>query len=368
MGFVLSIVYLVVAHFGAATVFGPFARFHIELILAALVFLVSLPALPGSLILKTSQSTALIGLAIAVFLSALIGVRWPGGALQAFLAFIPCAFAYFLVCMHCNSRMRIQALVLMLLVVCLFVTAAGAFDLYNGIPASGPPRTLDSGNPDFVSWNFEHPYLLPQRSDAGDWTYRVRGQNFINDPNDFGQLLVCLIPLMFFFGRARRIIRNFMTLLLPVSALLFGTFLTHSRCALIALLAMSVIAARRRLGTLPALLVAVGLFAAAMALQFTGGRAVFAEARSDYTALWSDSLQLLKTHPLFGVGWANLPEQLGQTAHNSILVCSPELGWFGMFFWTMFLLPTCRGVLLVDSPPKVSEAEPFIPDEPIPRE
>src|SRR5580692_40999 len=150
MGFILSIFYLVVAYFGTATVFGPLAHFHIELILAALVFFVSLPALPGSLILKTSQSTALIGLAIAVFLSVLIGVRWPGGALQAFLAFIPCAFAYFLVCMHCNSRKKIQILVMMLLVVCLFVTAVGAFDLYHGIPASGPPRPLESGSPDYL--------------------------------------------------------------------------------------------------------------------------------------------------------------------------------------------------------------------------
>ena len=363
MGFILSIFYLVVAYFGTATVFGPLAHFHIELILAALVFFVSLPALPGSLILKTSQSTALIGLAIAVFLSVLIGVRWPGGALQAFLAFIPCAFAYFLVCMHCNSRRKIQILVMMLLVVCLFVTAVGAFDLYHGIPASGPPRPLESGSPDYLLWNFEHPYLLPQRNDAGEWTYRLRGQNFINDPNDLSQLIVCLIPLMFIFWRPGRNIRNFVTVLLPMTVLLFGTFLTHSRGALIALLVMSVIAARRRIGTVPALLVAAGLFAGAMALQFTGGREISAEAGSSRTALWGESLQLLKSHPLFGVGSGYSPDQLGQTAHNSILVCAAELGLFGLFFWTMFLLPTCRDALVLDSPLKVSQATPPIPEE-----
>jgi hypothetical protein len=173
---------------------------------------------------------------------------------------------------------------------------------------------------------------------------------------------------MFIFWRPRRNIRNFVAVLLPVSALLFGAFLTHSRGALMALLVMAVILTRRRIGTLPALMVAVGLFTAAMAFQFTGGRAVSAEAGADRAALWSDSLQLLKSHPLFGVGWANLPDQLGHTAHNSILVCAAELGLFGMFFWAMFLLPTCRDILLVDSAPKASGPEPPIPEEQIPRE
>ena len=35
----------------------------------------------------------------------------------------------------------------------------------------------------------------------GAQIYRVRGLGEINDPNDFGQMLVCLIPLMFIFWR-----------------------------------------------------------------------------------------------------------------------------------------------------------------------
>jgi O-Antigen ligase len=363
MGFVLSIFYLVVAYLGTATVFGPLAPYHIELILAALVFFVSLPALQGSLIFKTSQSFALIGLTIAVFLSVLIGVHWAGGAVQAFLAFIPCAFAYFLVCMHCNSRRKFQVLVLMLLLVCFFVTARGAFDLFHNVPVTGPPKTLDSGGSDLDAWNMEHPYLIPQRSDAGEWIYRVRGQNFINDPNDFGQLVVCVIPLMFIFWRSKRMLQNIAFVLLPVGALLFGTFLTHSRGALVALMAMSVVAARRRIGTLPALLVAAGLFVAAMALQFTGGRDVSAEAGSDRTALWGETLQLLKSHPVFGVGAGSLPDQLGHTAHNSILVCAGELGLFGLYFWALFLLPTVRDALVVASPLKMSEPMVAVPEE-----
>jgi len=362
MGFVLSIFYLVVAYLGPDTLFGPLAPYHIELILAALVLLVSLPALKGSSIFKTSQSIAVIGLTIAVFLSVLVGVHWARGALQAFLAFIPSAFAYWLVCLHCNSKKKLQILVFMLLLVCTFVTLRGAFDLFHGIPASGPPQATESGDPDLNLWNTEHPYVLAQLGDTGEWIYRIRGQNFINDPNDFGQLLVCVIPLMFIFWRPRRILPNIAVVLLPVCALLFGTFLTHSRGALLALMAVSVAAARRRIGTLPALLLGAGLFVAAMALQFTGGRGISADAGADRTDLWGETLQLLKSQPLFGVGWGNLPDRLGHTAHNSILVCAGELGLFGLYFWALFLLPTIRDALAIASPPKTSEARASLPE------
>ena len=73
MGFVLTILYLVTNYLTPVTLFGPLAEYRIELILAALILLVSLPKLPGSFIFKTPQSLALIGLALATMLSVLIG-------------------------------------------------------------------------------------------------------------------------------------------------------------------------------------------------------------------------------------------------------------------------------------------------------
>jgi O-antigen ligase len=70
------------------------------------------------------------------------------------------------------------------------------------------------------------------------------------------------------------------------------------------------------------------------------------------------SIGLLKSHPLFGIGFGDLADQIGQTAHNSIMVCAAETGLFGLFFWTMFLLSTLRDTLTLASPEKVSEGEP----------
>jgi len=365
MGFVLSVLYLVTYYLTPTTMFGPLAPFRIELIVAALVFLVSLPALTRSFILKTPQSLALTGLAIAVVLSVLIGMRWAGGAEQAFLEFVPSLFAYFLVCLHCNSKKKLQVLVFMMLLVCLFVIAHGYIDLLRGVPESGPTQSVATGSDNLDLWDMEHPYLLAMRSDTGEWLYRLRGLGGINDPNDFGQLVVCVIPLMFIFWRTKKMLQNIPFVILPVCALLFGVFLTHSRGALLALMATAVVAARRRIGTLPSLLVAGGLFAAAMALNFTGGREISAESGSDRTGLWGVGLQMLKSHPLFGVGFGDFSDSCdcGHTAHNSIVVCAGELGLFGLYFWSLFLLPTVRDALAVASPAEVSEAEPMVPEE-----
>jgi O-antigen ligase len=336
MPFVIALLYLATAYLGPSTLFGPLAAAHIELILAALALFVSLPALQGSLIWKTPQSLALIGLAFAVLLS-ILTTGWAGGAMMGFLTFIPSAFAYFLVCLHCNSKKRIQLLILMLLFVCLFVIARGYYDLQQGLTDSD--------------------YLFAQSNDAGEVFYRIRGQDFINDPNDFAQLIVCVVPLVFIFWRPKKILKNVTFVIVPECLLLFGAFLTHSRGSVLALLAIVVVAARRRIGTLPSLLLAVGLFVGASALHFTGGREISAESGSGRMDLWAGGMQALKSHPLFGVGFGQLPDYIGMTAHNSVVVCAAELGLIGLYFWSLFVFPTLRAVLAIASPAKVSEGE-----------
>jgi len=359
MGFALSVLYFVVNYLTPPVLFGQLAEARVELILALLILLVSLPRLTGSYIFRTPQSVALVGLMFAVILSVLIGQHWPRGAIQAFLGVIPSFYAYFLICLHCNSRARFRVLILMLLFVCLFVIGRGYYDLYYRISEYGSPFAGSTGDIDRNLWNIQHPYLLPTLNLSGEWTFRLRGLGLINDPNDFGQLLACVIPLIFIFWRAKQTFKNIVFVALPVCALLFGMYLTHSRGALMALLAVVIMAARRRTGTLPALLIAGVLFFTAMALNFTGGRDISVSAGSDRTVLWGTGLQMLKSHPLFGVGinyFTDSCDGCGHTAHNSLVVCAAELGTFGLFFWCMFLFPTVRDALEIDSSTKVSEA------------
>jgi len=363
VGFVLSILYFFTYYLTPETLFGRLAALHVEVILAVLVSAVSLIPLTRSFILRTPQSVALAGLALAVVLSVLVGMHWAGGAISAFLGFIPNVFGYFLVCLHCNSKKRLQILVLMLLFVCLFVIARGSFDLRYATSDRGALQSGTSEREVEELWDAEHPYLLPMQNADDGWFFRLRGVGEIHDPNDFGQLLVCVIPLMFIFWRAKKTFRNFVSVILPVSVLLVGVYLTHSRGALVALVVVAIVAGRRRVGTIPSLVIGAVLFAAMMALHFTGGRAISVDAGSDRTALWGESLQLLKSHPLFGVGFGDLADYLGHTAHNSVAVCAAELGLFGLYWWCLFLFPTVRDALVVASPAKLSDGKPIVAEE-----
>ncbi|MGD0940324.1 MAG: O-antigen ligase family protein [Terracidiphilus sp.] len=363
MGLFLSVLYLVTHYLTPQSIFGPLAEARVELIVAVLVLLISLLPLTKSFTLKTPQSLALIGLAFAVFVSVFIETHWPGGAVQSFLLFIPNAFAYFVICLHCNSRKKLQVVVLMLLFVCLFVIVQGSIALHHGVPVAprhNPAMELDALPTEATTI----PYLLAMRDDSGEMIFRLKGLGEINDPNDFGQLIVCVVPLVFIFWRSKKAFWNLLFVVAPVCLLLYGMFLTHSRGALLALIAVAVVAARRRVGTLPALFVAGAVFAAAMALHFTGGRGISAESGLDRTALWGEGLQILKSHPFFGVGISAMPNYTDShlTAHNSVVVCAAELGLFGLYFWSLFLLPTLRDALAAASPEKLSEAEQRAPE------
>jgi O-antigen ligase len=154
---------------------------------------------------------------------------------------------------------------------------------------------------------------------------------------------------------------NVIRVVLPVVMLVIGIFLTHSRGALVALAAVLLFAARRKLGSVSALVVTGGMVVAGLALNFTGGRAISAESGSDRTELWSEGLTLLKEHPLFGVGFGQFKQFASNTAHNSVVVCAAEVGIVGLFFWSLFLLPTIRNAFVLGSPKTVGEPVEAVP-------
>jgi|HubBroStandDraft_1064217.scaffolds.fasta_scaffold15473_2 hypothetical protein len=346
MGFVLSILYFLTYYLTPTVMFGSLAEYRIELILAGVIFIVSIPSFSGSSVGKTSQTLALVGLGFATFMSVLVGASWAGGGLTALLIFIPNAFAYLLVCLHCNSKRKVQGVILMMLFVCLFVIGQGLVEMRNGLPQGLAAR---------AAANVDGSYFLGMSNDQKEWFYRLRGQGQINDPNDFAQLIVCLLPLMFFFWQKKKKVRNFFFVLLPVGVLLWGAFMTHSRGSILALMAVLIVALRKKIGTVPSLLLAGLLFAGASATGYTGGRDISASSGEDRTELWGDGLQLLKAHPLFGIGFGYMPDAVGKTAHNTIVVCAAELGLCGLFFWSMFLFPSVRDAVVVAWPKNVVE-------------
>jgi hypothetical protein len=334
MGLFLTLLYILTAYLGPETLFGPLAEYHVEVIIALLALIASLPSLPASGLFRMPQTYALIGLCGAVFMSFLFN-GLTRLAPNALFDFLPSSFTFFLIVLNCKKKRHLQMVVLVLLF-------ASLFTIYKGFSA------LQSG--DVLS-----PYLYTQGSDPSTAIYRIRGLSFIHDPNDFSQLMVSLIPCLFFFWRPKSFPLNFVVVLLPMGLLLFGMYLTHSRGAIVAFLAVVMIAGRRKIGTLLSLIFAAGLFAITTAVGWSGGREISVEAGSDRMEAWSVGLSLIKSHPIFGVGFQRFGEYFIITAHNSIVVCAAELGMVGLFFWVMFVIPTFRDTFTANMVPKSEE-------------
>ena len=262
--------------------------------------------------------------------------------MQGFVAFVPNAMVYYFVCVHFTSLRRIQAIALVFLLVCVFVIAHGAMDLYQGVPEANPRQT-DLADGGVQGWNEEHPYLFAMRNDAGQWFFRLRGLGPINDPNDFGQIEVCTIPLMFLFWRAKKWVRNFTVRCFAGSRAADWDFFN----ALAGRVAGPYdFGNRLRRGVVLApcrpSLSGADYYWRRWPFNSRAVEGISAEAGADRTVLWGEDLALLKSHPLFGVGFGRMAEHTQLTAHNSIVVCAAELGLFGLYFWSMFLFATVR--------------------------
>ncbi len=334
MGLFLTLLYILTAYLGPQTIFGPLAEYHIELIIAFLALVASIPHFHGSGVSRLPHTYALIGMSAAVFISYVLNglTSFAPGALFDFL---PNSFTFFFIVLNCKKKRHLQMVILVLLFACLFTIGKGFAALQTG---------------DVLS-----PYLMAQGIDSGNALYRLRGLSFISDPNDFSQLIVSLIPCLFFFWRPKRFPLNLLFVLIPTAILLSGMFLTHSRGAIVALLAVIVVSARRRIGTIPSLIVAAVGFVIATVIGWSGGREISVGAGSDRMEAWSTGLGLIKTHPLFGVGYQRFSEYFIITAHNTVVVCAAELGMFGLFFWLLFVIPTLRDAVTANIVPKTPE-------------
>jgi hypothetical protein len=322
MGLFLTLLYIFTAYMGPQTVWGPVAEFHIEIILAALALVASLHGIQRSTVFTIPQTYALLGMCSAVIISGVM-TGWLGSIPDSIFGFIPNAFTFFLIVVNCRTKRHLQWVIATFFIVSAHAILRGYAALHAG--------------------DYFNPYLMPQGEEGSPFRfYRLRGMAFINDPNDFGQVLVSLVPCMLFFWKKGNPFRNVLFVLPAMALLVFGMYLTHSRGCMLALLAVILFLSRRKIGTVPAVIIAAAGFAASSALNWSGGRDVSVEAGAGRMEAWAVGLDLIKSHPFFGVGFERFGEFFYITAHNTIIVCAAELGMYGLFWWVMFVLPTIR--------------------------
>jgi len=318
MGYYLTLIYITVSFLTPTLTLGPLADLRPEVFLVILSLLFSVPGFADSGVLKTTQTLAIAGMCFAVVLSVLFigGFGALGSAGESFYGFLQPTLLFYLVAVNCKKKWHLQGIVLALVCGSFIYIYLGFMDLHANVAPSL--------------------YLFGE----GDLR-RLRGLGFVNDPNDFAQVLVSLVPCLFLWY-SKNPLAYVAFVFVPLAALLFGTYLTHSRGASLALMVVLLLSIRKKIGTIPAAIIAGLLLAATLALGWSGGRDISMDAGADRLDLWAGGLVLIKTHPLFGVGPNRFAEYEGITAHNTIVVCAAELGLFGFYFWVLFIFSAFR--------------------------
>jgi hypothetical protein len=132
MGFVFTVIYIVITIISPAQ-FGPdWASYHVLLYLAGLTALTSLPAILTEPYLKSSiQTYLLIGFVVAIGLSQ-VANKWYGGAVQSWLVFLPSAAVYFFVVANVTTVRRLRIVTLATVASCLVLVVEALCGYYGG--------------------------------------------------------------------------------------------------------------------------------------------------------------------------------------------------------------------------------------------
>ena len=329
MGFALTVVYIV------ATIISPeqfgkeWASYHAVTYLAGITALASLPSMATYSYWKTSVQTYLLaGFIIAIALSQ-VARGWLGGVVESWRMFLPSAAVFFFIVVNVTTIRRLKIIALAAVGSCLVVTVEALCGYYAGY----------QGEMFVLLTNISS----PQEDVIGQLT-RVRGAGFLSDPNDLAQILLIALPLAFIAWRRGRVVSNFLLVLVPAALLLWATYLTHSRGGLIALAAVALVAARKKIGTTASTALAAVFILGMLALDFTGGRGISAADGADRLEAWANGLEMFKSAPLFGIGFNGFTDLYEITAHNSFVLCLAELGLLGTTLWMALLVTTTTGL------------------------
>jgi O-antigen ligase len=327
MGLALTICYLLLAYLSPAVLVPSLASYHIQVGIAALALLASLPAFFRSGITRQPSLYCLAIFFCMVGISSIAnsGVR---AGLSVVEEFSSSCIIFILIVANCSTLRRVKIIWAVIVTLTIYFVLRGTVAYWHDTPFANSLFVLHQG---------------PSES----YIPRIRGLGFVNDPNDFSQMIVCCMPLLWLWWKPNHKLSNLIAIYLPLSVLLMGAYLTHSRGGLIALGVVLVLVLRRRLGSAFSVITTAILAAAMMFLNFTGGRDISAETGTDRMEAWSAGLQFARDSPLWGIGYGRFPDHYPITAHNSFVLCIAEIGFLGYFSWMALIVAVALGAWII---------------------
>jgi hypothetical protein len=345
VGFGIFLVYLSLSFIRPFEIVTGLAQYSPMAVVGGAALLASLldRALSGSPVLPSPQ-LFLVGALVAWGMFSIVAAQgWLGGAAQALDSLSASLLLFYLVLLDVDSVKRLRVTLRALVALVVLVSAEGILAYYAGHRAD--ELTMED-RVDLVSGGSNLSGLLQESAGV---VRRIRSRGFLNDPNDLAQALVAVLPFAFALRRRAAAANTFQTWI-PAAVLLVAVVLTRSRGGLLALLVLLFLVLRDRVSAALSTAVAGAGGLVFIALGILGGRAAgMDESAQLRTEAWYAGWEMLKSSPIWGVGFGFFTEYHERVAHNSYVQCLAELGLVGYFLWLGLLLWTLRSVYALAS-------------------
>jgi O-antigen ligase/polysaccharide polymerase Wzy-like membrane protein len=258
--------------------------------------------------------------------------------------------AFFLLVLNIDTIRRLRIVAATLSVLGVLVVGQGVLAYHFGVDSrqfivyspgsSGPTSGWDDPLVELAEER-----AGPEAGMAGGGVARIRGLGFLHDPNDLACTLVAILPLLMALRRETATLRNALLLWVPAGVIVYGIYLTRSRGGILAFTGVVALAVRQRFGRTLSVLAAGGALVILLALGFSSGRSMaIDESASGRIEAWSAGLQMLKSSPVWGVGFGMFTQYNERVAHNSFVHCFAELGLVGYFIWLALIVLTLDDV------------------------
>lgn len=237
---------------------------------------------------------------------------WTGGAVEHFNVFAPTFVAFVLLANTSLTRKRVVFVIGVFTVCAMLLAVHGIKQSATGLGWTGMPL-VDDG--------------------------RIQYVGIFSDPNDLGMLFVICMPMAIYLGsRGGLLGARRLAWMAGAGLLLYGIYLTNSRGALLALVAMSGAYLWQRRG--PAIALVLGAVCLTL-LKLLPSRLdqldVQERSASGRVEAWYEGMQMFIAHPVLGVGTDRFTDFNELTAHNSLILVLAENGIIGFLLWFAFM-------------------------------
>lgn len=348
MSFALFIVYILCTYLRPFDTIAPeLAVYRPMLILWAVAFVAAgARAMSRHEVAARRAHFGLLFMLIVCIALSQVANRLGSNALTAVADFSTAAMLMVLCMLNLTSLRRLQVTCFAIALSVTVLAGIGIYSFHTGFMADELVLRQNPGeSADAEPLPPSEEYASPSEDTSGRYLLRLKSFGFLNDPNDFAQTLVMMLPLLWWLYAPGRAMRNVLFVALPGALAGYAIYLTQSRGALLGVAAIGLLVMHRVLGFMRTAMVVAVVVAAAGIVSF-GGREMSTkeESAAQRIEAWQEGIAMLRAEPVLGVGYGQFTDHHYLTAHNSFVLCFAELGLVGYFAWMGLIVLTYKGV------------------------